>query len=217
MRLFCIAIISLMIMSCQNDDDASPYQTLMAEMADAYTNSDKQVTHAINDRGVDLVFTKPVKLSWMQTPDSCYRTLIYYNKVLNSAKAGSELKQEEVEPVGMTRALMLRPRSLEEAEEWYDEQDAVALVSGWRTQRYVNLCINVMTGVAEDRTQTFGLVLDSVTPEANYLRLTHDQNGVPRAYTESVYFSIPLDSLQAPDNRLVITIPTDKGKMVRQY
>lgn len=207
-----MAMLTTMLAAC-SDDEHSPYQMLIAEMADVYTGerqgNDVFITSALTDKDVRLTFAPQRKASWATTPDSVYRALVYYNNVETADPAAPK----SVEVLGITPALYLRPHSRKDAKDWYDEQDGVRLTAAWRTERYVNILIDVMTGVADNRTQVFGLVDEGISSADNTIhlfRLCHNQNGVPTAYSQPTYLSIPVKGIPS-SHTICVRIPTFDG------
>lgn len=213
--IVCGIILFSMFISCSKEDDYG-YATLTAELCDAHTSAAGVVDYAINDNDEKLVFSPNANVRWATTPDSTYRTLIYYNKV--------ETAGQPVTPVGVESVLWLAPRTLKESAEWNMKTDPIALESAWLSsnQRYVNMRLSVKSGVAETDKQAhmFGLVCDSIYttgPARRYaFRLCHDQGDIPAYYSVPVYASIPISDI-APADTIDITVQTWSGPLTRQY
>lgn len=208
-----IATIALFAASC-SDDFESPYQTLRADMVVMHADADKRVSEAITDEGNTLLLTQKTTAKWFTTPDSTYRTLLYYN-LLEAVGDHSY----NAEPLSMTQVLTLRQHTPKEAEKWSNKQDPVSVVGVWRPVAtawhkadYLNLAVNIKTGNADDRTQSFGCIRNSIADGVLRLTLCHDQNNVPQFFSQTTYLTIPLDNIDA-DTRVVITIPTAEGLM----
>lgn len=206
-------LLLMMLSACTHDaydvgDTDLSY--LKAEMVMAHTSTSKSLVSAVTDEGESLTFEKPYECSWATTPDSIYRTLLYYNKV-----------ESRVGVITAQPVAVVRPIELKEKEPLHT--DPVTVQSVWTSPRgdYLNLGLIVKTGVEEglDAKQVIGCVirdpLESLEPDASVpVTLYHHQNEVPEYYSSRVYVSIPLD-LFAGHPSLTLTINTYSGLWVK--
>ena len=185
--------LSLLTSSCTTDTydkGEGDYSLLCAELVEAHANSDKQLDWCLTDESEQLMFTEPVKASGIQTADSMYRALLYYNKV-----------EEGIEVVSIGLVNTIFPRRIKEM-----KTDPVRFESMWMStsRRYLNMGLYLKTGNAtkKDQHHTIGLNIDTLILNGDgtrTARLTfyHDQGGLPEYYSQRSYISIPTDSIDA--------------------
>ena len=73
------------------------------------------------------------------------------------------------------------------------EPDAVGVVSVWHSGHFINMQLSPLT---QGGKQYWGYRLDSIRGRMTHLSLHHRQNADPLSYTQTVYASLPLDSLK---------------------
>ena len=73
------------------------------------------------------------------------------------------------------------------------EPDALGVVSVWSSGHFINMQLSPLT---QGGTQYLGYRLDSIRGRMAHLSLHHRQNGDPLSYTQTVYASLPIDSLK---------------------
>lgn len=205
----------LLLASCETDsyDKGTGELSLMqADFADITVNSQKQAVCFQTDEGDSYTFVQPVATRWIETPDTTYRAIVYYNKVNTT----------EAEAVALGTVPTLKPR-----EHWklqQQPQDPVGFESAWvsSTGRYVNLGLLLKSGRVDDEegVHTIGLAQDTVLVHANqrrtaYYRFLHDQGDVPQYYTNRRYVSIFIPA-DRPDT-IHLTIQTYEGPIERQF
>lgn len=212
-RLTLAVLLSLGLASCSSDGYESgdgKYSYLTANFCLAHTSASKTVDYVLADDGSKLVLSPQMNLDWAEKADTLYRALLYYNK--NKSDSGNEA----VEPVAAAQVPVLRPVSALLVEKMFT--DPLSVESCWLSEnrRYVNLTLLLKTGKpdTDDRTQTVGLVIDSIATSANGVstamtRLYHNQGGVPEYYTVRRYVSIDTRSVKA--NGITITANTYNG------
>jgi hypothetical protein len=195
------------------------YSLTTAELVEAHVGSDKKVDYVMTDQGERLLMQPSVTAKWIETADTTYRALMYYNIVREGA----------AEAVSMGRVGVLIPRSLSSREgsssagsgEVKMKTDPLYLESSWlgKNRRYLNLRLRLLTGSTtdEDAVHTIGLVHDSLasTPTHARLKLYHDQGGQPEYYSVVTYASIPLYMLNA--DTLTLEVNTYDGMVERTF
>ncbi len=205
-RLHLLALLALccplFIASCSNDDNG-PYPSIVAEMADLYTNQDGAITHLVLDDGTTY------KISNSQ---SGFHAKSLYRVLCGFVPNGNEATLYQLQGAYILRdSTAILPR-----------KDPASVISTWRTPRYLNLHLATKT---QGGTQHWGYITDSITstPQANgdtlihaHMSLYHNQNADPMSYTEDVYASIPLDSIKPFGNkrekgRVTLSINTSSG------
>lgn len=212
-RLFIFLFVCLAFGACSKDSyntGDSDLSHLRAEMVSMHVK-ETEVKSIVTDEDVTLEFnTLHVSESYAR-PDTTYRALLYYNKV----------EGKPIEVISASIAKLLVPN----AECKTKATDPLTYVSGWiaPNHKYVNLCLGLMLGNADDEKakQSVELQLDSVETDDSghktyFVSVKHDQGGVPQYYTQNYYFSIPLDGLQAGD-KMQFTVNTYKGTLTNSF
>lgn len=184
------------------------YSLMTAELVEAYVSSDKYVGQVETDQGEQLTLQQPYTAKWIQTADTTYRALLYYNKV----RAG------EVEPVSMSRVGVLQ---LHDSIKGGMKTDPLYVESAWiaKNRRYLNLRLRLLTGSTDDETaqHSIGLLRDTIASTPSHLRLQlyHDQGGCPEYYSFVTYASIPLVDIKA--DTITLFINTYDGVVRRSW
>lgn len=209
-----LSVVSLVSCTTDNyDKGQGKYSLMQAELVDMSVNADKYGTAFVTDADERFSLTPVVTASWIQTADTTYRTMLYFNVLTdNTAEAVS---------VGTVPTLRAR-------EHWKiadAKEDPIGLESAWlgKNGKYLNLGVLLKTGQVdgEDGVHTIGLAQDTIlvnpdnTRTAKF-RFLHDQAGVPEYYTSRRFVSILLpDTVQLDTIRL--TVPTYAGKIERVF
>jgi hypothetical protein len=205
----------LLLSSCTQDayeKGEGKYSLLRGDFAEAIVNSAKQVNKIVTDDGDELFVTSPYTAKWIAKADTTYRCMLYYNKVEGKA---------EVISMGQVPCAAVVPLSKFEKEL---KTDPVKFESTWmsKTGRYLNLSIQVKTGVTDDTAavQSLAIVSDTLIthPDGKQIRnliLHHDQGNVPEYYSTQVYVSIPTNRIDADSVR--ISINSYNGEVVAKH
>ncbi len=183
---FVFSLLPFVLLSCSDDNDDSPYPSIVSEMADCPTNSEGTMMKIVLDNDTELPLSNP------QTglkPNVTYRAL-----------AGFALDNGKVRLYSLKSATLLRDSTS------VAQCDPVNVTSIWRTRRYINLHLLPKTQGGE---QSWGFITDSIVGNHAYLRLHHRQETDPTSYSTDVYASLPLKLLEA--NQFTIRINTFSG------
>ena len=205
--------LSLLLYSCTRDayeKGEGKYSLTRADFAEAFVNSNKQVTSIVTDDGDELALTTPYKAKWVSKADTTYRCYLYYNKVEGKAEVLSMAKvtcPTILLPAGLSKGLITDPVKFESM--WLS-----------KTGKYLNLSLYVKTGEADDSsaTQKLDIIQDKliVHPDNKCIRhliLFHDQSNIPEYYSHQVYISIPTNKIDA--DSVGISINTyDNGEII---
>ena len=206
-----ISHFSLLISSCtvdSYDKGEGDYSLMRAELVEAHANNDKMLDWCLTDESEQLTFTEPVKASGIQTADSMYRALLYYNKVEDGA---------EVISIGLVNTLF--PRRIKEM-----KTDPVRFESMWMStsRRYLNMGLYIKTGNSskKDAHHTIGLNLDTLMQNDDgtrtaHLTFYHDQGEMPEYYSQRAYLSIPTDSIDA--DSVYLRVHTYQGTIEKWF
>lgn len=184
----------LMLSACKNDSYESgdgQYSYLQADFVEANTSASKELVSARTDDGDMLLFSPHVFKEWASTPDSVYRSLLYYNKVNDD---------RTTEVYSIVQIPVVKIHKLKGTDEI--STDPLFLKSAWisKNREYLNLYFGIKTGVEDgnDNIQTLSVVYDPDVNNSNdsrnpYIKVVHKQNGVPEYYTSYGYISVPLN------------------------
>jgi hypothetical protein len=224
LRLLIIIISDLSMLishsSCTQDaydKGEGEYSLLRADFVEAHTNGEKQVDYIITDDGEQLSLLKTYSAKWLTTADSVYRCALYYNKV----KDDKGRETAEAVSMGEIPCPKVTPFSKLDKEM---KTDPVKFESAWmsKTGKYLNLSLWLMTGSTTDEEAAHHLAIIQDTVMANpdqtrtaYLRLFHDQGGIPEYYSTQVYASILTSQIDADSIR--ISINTYKGSVIKTF
>lgn len=202
----------LMLSACKNDSYESgdgQYSYLQADFVEANTSASKELVSARTDDGDMLLFSPHVFKEWASTPDSVYRSLLYYNKV-------SDDRTTEV--YSIVQIPVVKIHKLKGTDEI--STDPLFLRSVWisSNRKYLNLEYGIKTGVEDgnDNIQTLSVVYAPDVNNSNdsrnpYIKVVHKQNGVPEYYTSYGYISVPLNDF-ALGTTIHLSVNTyDKG------
>ena len=217
-----IAHCSLLIthLSCAQDTydkGDGQYSYLRGDFAEAVVGADKKIVSLITDEGESLPLSQPCTAKWITTSDTIYRCMLYYNKVRDSKG------QYVAEPisVGEVPCPVIVPLAELDTEM---KTDPVSFESAWmsKTGKYINLSFALKTGKTEDdeAIHTLRVVQDTIMVhpdgiKTSYLRLFHDQGGVPDYYSTQVYASINTSEILADSVRIAIN--TYKGIIEKSF
>lgn len=229
--LFCLILCAVAFAGCEQDaydkGDAS-YSYMRADFVEAVVGSDKRIAGVVTDDDVQLRLTTPFTASWIQRADTVYRAVMFYN--LGVQEFGSSEVQEfgssgvqEAEVVSLQRIATLSVRTSRQVG-FGVADDPLKLESVWLSgnKKYLNLRVIVMTGLTDDdgATQSLGMVSDTILVGDDglrtcHLRLLHSQGDVPQYYSQRVYFSVPVNRLEADSLRL--TVNTYDGVVTKGF
>ena len=210
-----LCLMTCLLFSCQTDSyekGQGRYSLMQADMGELTVNGEKQAVAFTTDDGDSYTLTSPVNAQWIQTADTTYRAIIYYNKVEGG----------QAEPMGLSAVLTMNP-----VEHWRFKQmaqDPVGFESAWlaKSKKYINLSLLFKSGYVDDTmgTHHVGLAQDTVLVNADqtrtaYYRFLHGQNETPEYFTNRHYFSIQLP--QTLPDTVAISIVTYSGTIERRF
>ena len=184
------------------------YSLLTAELVEAYVDNDKHVSHVVTDQGERLILTSPLTAQWIETPDTMYRALLYYDQV----------EEGKAEPRSFGWVGVLTPR---DSIKGGMKSDPLYTESMWvaKNHKYLNLRLRLLTGSTDDEKarHSIGLMKDAASSTPGHARMVlyHDQGGMPEYYSMVTYASIPLDGIKA--DTLTIVVKTYNGEVNRTF
>lgn len=210
-----LLLAALLLAACETDSyekGTGRYSLMQADLCELTVDGSQQGTRFVTDEGISYQFDKPYSASWIQTADTTYRTLIYYNKLADG----------QAEAMAVSSIVTLHPIA-----HWrFDKQpqDPIGVESAWlsSTGRYLNMGLLMKTGRIDDEElpHNIGLAQDTILTHADqtrtaYYRLLHSQNGIPEYYTNRRYVSILLPA-DRPDT-VHLSIETYQGTLERIF
>lgn len=181
---------------------------MRAELVEAHANGDKLIDWCMTDESERLVMTQPQKVSGVQTADSIYRVMLYYNKV----EKGADIIAAAIIPT-------LAPHRIKDM-----KTDPVRFESMWMStsRRYLNMGLYLRTGETgnDKKHHTIGINLDTLIRNADgkrtaYLHFYHDQGGLPEYYSQRTFLSIPTDSIDA--DSVCLRVNTYQGVTEKRF
>ena len=214
-RLLPLCLFTFLLFSCETDSyekGQGKYSLMLADMGEIVINSEKQAVSFTTDDGDGYTLTSPVTGQWIQTADTTYRAIIYYNKVENG----------QAEYMGLTTVPTMVP-----VEHWRfkeQPQDPVGFESAWlaKSRKYINLGLLFESGYVDDAIgrHLISIAQDTVLVNANqtttaYYRFLHGQNETPEYFTNRHYVSILLPQ-DLPDT-VSVSIVTYSGIVERRF
>jgi hypothetical protein len=217
---YLLPLTAYLIISCTQDGyekGDGNYSYLRGDFVEAMVGTDKTIISLTTDEGETLPLTQPYSAKWITRPDTVYRCMLYYNKVREVNG------QYAAEPISIGDVPCPKVVPLAELESVM-KTDPVKFESAWmsKTGKYLNLSLVLMTGTQDggEATQRLMIVQDTIltNPDATrtcFLRLFHDQGGVPEYYSTHVYASIGTPLISADSVR--ISINTYKGIIEKAF
>ena len=212
----CLSLL-IALTSCERDSyekGEGKYSLLQADFANLTIDGEKRGVSFITDEGESYLLSNPQTASWIQTADTVYRTLLYYNKEENG--------KARVTSMGILPTLVAR-----DVKDFKRQpQDPVGLESSWltRDRKYINMGLLLKNGRndnGEEGTHALALALDEVRQNADQThtvcyRLLHDQGEAPQYYTNRRYVCILLPTEERPDS-VCLTVKTYDGVVVKKF
>ena len=188
------------------------YSLMQTDMCELTVNSEKQAVSFTTDDGDSYMLASPATAQWIETADTTYRTIIYYNKV---EKGNAELM-----------GLSLVPTMIPKAHWQFKKlpQDPVGLESAWlaRSKKYINLGLLLKSGFVDDAMgrHLISVAQDTILVNADqtrtvYYRFLHDRNDTPEYFTNRHYVSILLPQ-ELPDTAS-FSVVTYTGTVERRF
>jgi len=197
--------------ACETDSyekGEGKYSLMQADFCQLFVNGQKQASSFTTDGGETFQLNPVFTAKWIETADTTYRAIIYFNKI----------SATQAQSVSIGTVATLHP-----IEHWRfkeQPQDPIGFESAWLSKNgnYLNVGLLMKTGRISDEElpHNIGLAQDTVIVNANkkrtaYYRLLHSQNGIPAYYTNRRYISIALP--QPRPDTICFTLQTFEGKL----
>jgi len=172
------------------DDEEEPYPSAVTELADCLTDNEGTLYKIVLDDDTQLNIANKQK---GLHPNALYRCLTDFTL------------QDGAATLYTLKSCPLLFDSTHTV-----SCDPLNVVSLWKTNRYLNLHLRPK---GQEFQHCWGYAVDSLSFSHAYLRLHHRQGNDPLSYSDDIYASLPLDSLQA--DTLTLRIATFEG--MRQW
>ena len=205
-RLFRLLVFSLLVTSCTQDTydkGDGKYSLMRADFVEANSNTQKEIDRITTDDGDILSASKPFKVKFVNTPDSVYRCVLYYNVISMGLVPCASLVR------------------LADFKQTY-KSDPVKLQSVWMSKsgKYLNMHLQLMVGTPEDTSAVHQIALlrDTIITRADSTRtcsilLHHDQNRQPEYYSSDAWLSLPVSRMTVDSFR--VSLNTYQGPVVK--
>lgn len=203
-KLLLMLTLASVLTACEQevyDKGDIAYSYLRADFVEAIVGSDHYVSYVVTDDDERLALKMPFTASWIETADTTYRAVLYYNNT-----------GEKPEAVNLSRVSVVPVRRPAQFKSGI-KTDPIGFESLWLSghKRYLNLGVVMKTGAVgkDDEIQTLGVIGDTITVGTDglrtyHLRLFHNQGDVPEYYSQRAYFSIPVGNLGVDSLRLSV-------------
>lgn len=239
-------VAAALLASCtteQYDSGDGKLSYLRSDFVEACTNAQSRMSSFTTDAQLSLQVEGTPKVSWMTTPDSTYRALVYYAAPSSSSALGSSsasgpsssssssasftersaqnLASAPVKVFIVNNVLCPKIKRLQTSAP--PKTDPVSFVALWLSanRKYVNITFDVKTGSSGSDAdgQSIGAVLTDMTHNADgtltaHITFCHDQGNVPQYYSSRQYASLAVAQMQDADSASVV-INSYKGKVVK--
>ena len=239
-------VAAALLASCtteQYDSGDGKLSYLRSDFVEACTDAQSRMSSFTTDEQLSLQVEGTPKVSWMTTPDSTYRALVYYAAPSTSSASGSSsasgpsssssssasftersaqnLASAPVKVFIVNNVLCPKIKRLQTSAS--PKTDPVSFVALWLSanRKYVNITFDVKTGSSGSDAdgQSIGAVLTDMTRNADgtltaHITFCHDQGNVPQYYPSRQYASLAVAQMQDADSASIV-INSYKGKVVK--
>lgn len=231
-----VVVASALLASCtteQYDSGDGKWSYLRSDFAEVCTDAQSRMSSFTTDEQLSLQVEGTPKVSWMTTPDSTYRALVYYAAPGSSSSSSSpsstsftersaqNLASAPVKVFTVNNVLCPKIKRLQTLAPL--KTDPVSFVALWLSanRKYVNITFDVKTGSSGSDAdgQSIGAVLTDMTRNADgtltaHITFCHDQGNVPQYYSSRQYASLAVAQMQDADSASIV-INSYKGKVVK--
>lgn len=240
-------VAAALLASCtteQYDSGDGKLSYLRSDFVEACTDAQSRMSSFTTDDQLSLQVEGTPKVSWMTTPDSTYRALVYYAAPSSSSapspssasgpssssssssasfteRSAQNLASAPVKVFIVNNVLCPKIKRLQTSAP--PKTDPVSFVALWLSanRKYVNIMFDVKTGSSGSDAdgQSIGAVLTDMTRNADgtltaHITFCHDQGNVPQYYSSRQYASLAVAQMQDADSASIV-INSYKGKVVK--
>ena len=200
-----LSVLPFVMLSC-DDDDEDPMPPLRMEFVETITDSKSIVEYILTDEGVRLTPSSPITAS---RPDTTYRCVCQYAMM------------DGVCHVYDLRAIFSKkPVHISETDTMWT--DPLGVNSVWKTSRYVNMSLALLTTGQGSHVYSFcedTIMTNSLGSKTAFCTLSHHRVGKdPESYTQDVYLSMPVyDYVSSGIDSVAVSIHTYSGWKQYQF
>lgn len=233
-------VAATLLASCtteQYDSGDGKWSYLRSDFAEVCTDAQSRMSSFTTDEQLSLQVEGTPKVSWMTTPDSTYRALVYYaapgspsasgpsssssSSASFTERSAQNLASAPVKVFTVNNVLCPKIKRLQTLAPL--KTDPVSFVALWLSanRKYVNITFDVKTGSSGSDAdgQSIGAVLTDMTRNADgtltaHITFCHDQGNVPQYYSSRQYASLAVAQMQDADSASIV-INSYKGKVVK--
>lgn len=233
-------VAAALLASCtteQYDSGDGKWSYLRSDFAEVCTDAQSRMSSFTTDEQLSLQVEGTPKVSWMTTPDSTYRALVYYAAPGSSSASGpsssssssasftersaQNLASAPVKVFTVNNVLCPKIKRLQTLAPL--KTDPLSFVALWLSanRKYVNITFDVKTGTSGSDAdgQSIGAVLTDMTRNADgtltaHITFCHDQGNVPQYYSSRQYASLAVAQMQDADSASIV-INSYKGQVVK--
>ena len=211
LKLFMLSGFILLSAAC-SDDEEYTYPSVVTELVDAVTNTEKTIAYIRRDNG-ELFYMKDQRIG-ASAADSTYRCLSMYEVLKDeNGKATQYAKVYQLKNIFSSFPIASdRLKS--------HEHSPVQVFSTWQSERYFNMYFGFLTTGVESH--LFAFSIDSTTVSATtgkrimHVSLIHQRpQADPESYTQKSYLSLPIYKVKDEADSLFFLVNTSDGE--KQY
>jgi len=200
--LFLLSVLPIVMLSC-DDDEEDPMPPLRMEFVEVFTNGKSIVDYILTDEGERLSPSSTISAS---RPDTTYRCVCQY-----------ALENGKCNVYDLRSIYSKKPVRLAESDTLWT--DPLNVNSVWKTSRYVNMSLALLTNGRGSHVYSFTEDTVMTGTEGHrtvYCTVTHRRIQDPESYTQNVYLSMPLyEYVDSAMDSVAVSINTYKG--LRQF
>lgn len=203
-KVLCAAAILLAFTTSCEEDDGTKAPSLITDFVEAHTSSEGRISRITTDAGTNFAVTQDIRT---EVGDTTYRCICTYTREENPKGTHATI-------YSISHIYSQPPRPASEFKE--KPNDPVKVTSVWKTGKYVNIILGVMTtgqghheyAYSEDSTTT-----NSEGTSTTHISLVHKRPAEDaESYTQTVYLSIPVTQYYKNGSNVSISIPTYEGQ-----
>ncbi len=200
----------LLSAACSDDEDYT-YPSVLTELVEATTNAEKNIAFIKRDGG-ETLYLGNQKIA-ASAADSTYRCICTYEMLKDEkGKATQNVKLYKLQSIFSKFPV---PHNQLKTHDHHPIQ----VISTWKSERYFNMYIGLLTTGAESHYMAFSqdsTVVSALGNKIMHVSLIHQQpKNDPESYTHKTYLSLPLYTMKDEADSLIFHANTYNGE--KQY
>jgi hypothetical protein len=210
LKLFMLCGFILLSAACSDDEDYT-YPSVLTELVEATTNAEKNIAFIKRDGG-ETLYLGNQKIA-ASAADSTYRCICTYEMLKDEkGKATQNVKLYKLQSIFSKFPV---PHNQLKTHDHHPIQ----VISTWKSERYFNMYIGLLTTGAESHYMAFSqdsTVVSALGNKIMHVSLIHQQpKNDPESYTHKTYLSLPLYTMKDEADSLIFHANTYNGE--KQY